>query len=374
MPSNGRDYYDILGVPRDATPEQIKRAYRDLVKKYHPDVAKDKRAAEERFKEISEAYEVLGDAQKRSAYDAMGRAGVDFGAGGFTWDRFTHWRDIEDLFSRDLFESLFGRGGFGTLFGRAGSWGPGGGRAEGAEQGADLETDLEVTLEEVARGAERQLTLDLEEACPRCRGSCREPETSEERCKACGGSGQMRSERRTPFGYFATIATCSRCGGAGVPSTPCRECRGRGRVRGRRSVTLQVPPGVEDSMRLRLAGQGEAGLRGGAAGDLYVRVHVRPHPIFRREGEDLICEAAVPFPTAALGGEVEITTLEGRERLKIPAGTQGGTVLTLKGRGLPRLGRPGRGDLRVSVKIAVPERLTRQQRRVLEELERSWKE
>lgn len=371
MSVNGRDYYDILGVPRDATPEQVKRAYRELVKKHHPDVAADKRAAEERFKEISEAYEVLGDPQKRAAYDAMGRAGVDFGAGGFTWDRFTRWRDIEDLFSRDLFESFFGRGTFETLFGgRSGR--PS--RPDGPEPGADVEVELELALEEVARGAERELALDLAEECGRCRGSQREPGSAEEACRACGGTGQVRSERRTAFGYFATVTGCPKCGGRGGSFRPCKECRGRGRVRGRRSVKLRVPPGVEEGMRLRLAGQGEPGLRGGPNGDLYARIRVRPHPTFAREGADLRCDIAIPFPRAALGGEVEVPTLNGAEKLRIPAGTQGETVFTLRGRGLPRLGGSGRGDLHVRVRIGVPERLSRKQRKLLEELDAALRE
>ncbi len=369
MPSNGRDYYDILGVPRNATPEQIKQAFRELAKRHHPDVAEDKKAAEERFKEISEAYEVLGDEQKRATYDSMGRAGVDFGAGGFTWDRFTRWRDIEDLFSRDFFESFFRGGGLGDLLrGVAGAPGRG---PSGPEPGADLETLLEVTLEEAARGAERELNLELAEPCGRCSASGREPGTPVERCRTCGGQGQVRSERRTPFGYFATVTTCSKCGGSGGSSTPCRECRGRGRVRARRTVSLQVPAGVEEGMRLRLSGRGEPG---NPPGDLYARIRVLPHPLFQREGADLTCEVQVPFPTAALGGSAEVQTLDGREKLRIPAGTQGGTVLTLRGKGLPRFGRSGRGDLHVEVKISVPRDLTRQQRKLLEELERSSKE
>lgn len=365
MPPNGRDYYGVLGLPRDATPEQIKRAYRELVKKHHPDVAKDKRAAEERFKEISEAYEVLGDEQKRAAYDSMGRAGVDFGSGGFTWDRFTRWQDIEDLFSRDLFESLFGRGGFGDLLrGVAGVPGR-------SEPGADLETSLDITLEEVARGAERELTLEAAEACGRCEGSGREPGTPTERCRTCGGQGQVRSERRTPFGYFATITTCSKCGGSGGSATPCGECGGRGRVHARRAVLLRVPAGVEDGMRLRLSGRGEPGE---PSGDLYARIRIKPHPLFRREGDDLRCEVRVPFPRAALGGEVETPTLDGPALLRVPPGTQGGTLLTLRGKGLPRFGRSGRGDLHVTVKIGVPERLTRQQRKLLEEFQESLEE
>lgn len=373
MPANGRDYYDVLGIPKSASKDDIKRAYRDLVKKYHPDVAKDKKAAEERFKEISEAYEVLGDAEKRATYDQRGRAGVDFGTAGFTWDRFTRWQDIEDLFPRDLFETLFGRGGSEFHFGRAGPWA--GARSPGGpEPGADLETGLDLTLDEVARGAKKEFTLDLEEPCSRCGGSRREPGTSEERCRACGGTGQTRSERRTPFGYFATVSTCPKCGGAGGSVQPCRNCRGRGRVRGRRTVGFQAPLGVEDGVRLRLAGQGEPGLRGGKAGDLYVRVRVVPHPVFSRRGEDMHCAVSVPFPTAALGGEVEVPTLDGPANLRVPPGTQGGTVLTLRGKGLPRLGRSGRGDLLVEVKISVPGDLTRQQRKLLEELDRSLEE
>ncbi|MEM3085570.1 MAG: molecular chaperone DnaJ [Halobacteria archaeon] len=373
MAANGRDYYDVLGVPRGATPEQIKKAYRELVKKHHPDVAKDKRAAEEKFKEISEAYEVLGDERKRAAYDQMGRAGVDFGSGGFTWDRFTRWGDIEDLFPRDLFESLLGRGAFETLFGAGGPWAASR-RPGGPEEGADVEVPLDLTLEEVARGAAKEVALDLEEPCGRCGGSRREPGTAEESCRSCGGRGQVRSERRTAFGYFATVTTCPKCGGAGASATPCRGCRGRGRVRGRRTVTLQVPPGVEDGVRLRLAGQGEAGLRGGGAGDLYARVRVLPHPRFSRRGEDLAVEISVPFPTAALGGEAEVPTLDGPAKLRVPPGTPGGALLTLKGRGLPRFGRSGRGDLRATVRISVPESLTRRQRKALEEFRESLEE
>ncbi|MBI4361770.1 MAG: molecular chaperone DnaJ, partial [Euryarchaeota archaeon] len=367
MPPNGRDYYDILGVPRDATPEQVKRAYRELVKKHHPDVARDKKAAEARFKEISEAYEVLADEGKRATYDQHGHTGVDFGRQGFTWQNFSRWQDISDLFSRDLFRDFFG-GDIMGAFRQAQDRSP---WEAGPEAGDDLRADITVTLEEVHRGARRELVIPVREACGECHGRGLEPGTEPTRCRDCGGTGQVRRESRTPLGYFATVTPCNRCGGRGsVASRPCRRCDGRGSRPASQRVEIQVPPGVDDGVRLRLQGRGEPGLRGGPAGDLYVVVHTAPHNLFQRHGIHLGCELPLTFTQAALGGEVPVPTLDGDARLRVPPGIQTGEVLTVKGKGLPQLNGGRRGDLHVKVRVVTPIKLGRRQRELLEELQR----
>jgi molecular chaperone DnaJ len=343
-----RDYYQILGVPRTATQEDIKRAFRQLAREYHPDVNQDPRA-DERFKEINEAYQVLSDPARRAQYDRGGRVPLGAGPGDPSPFGGTPFED--------LFDAFFG-GAFGQQRTRAGEPGP--------ERGSDLRVALEVTLEEAAHGAERTLRVEREETCPACFGTGAEKGSTPEPCPTCRGAGQVRYSRRTPFGSFTQITTCPQCGGAArIVRRPCRECRGSGRARLEREITVTVPAGVEDGTRLRLGGEGDAGTRGGERGDLYVDVRVAPHPVFERHGRDLHCEVPISIVQAALGDEIEVPTLDGPAPATVQPGTQPGATLTLRGKGLPGLRGAERGDLVVHVRVVVPETLTREQARLL---------
>ncbi len=339
-----RDLYEILGVDRRATQDEIKQAYRRLAREVHPDVRRDDPHAEEQFKDINEAYAVLSDPAKRSQYDRFGAVGQElgpFGGGGGPFE--------------DLFEMFFGGR---TASPRA--------EREGPERGSDLRYDLEISLQEVATGVERPITLSRLETCSACFGTGAERGSSPQRCPTCQGSGQVRHAQRTVFGHLTQITTCPQCGGSGTYiANPCANCRGSGQAPSKREVSVAVPAGVEDGMHLRLRGEGEAGMRGGARGDLYVIVHVMPHPVFTRHGRDLHCDVQVSLVQAALGGEIRLPSLDGEEVLTIPAGTQPGATLTLRGRGLPDM-RGGRGHLHVSVRVTVPTRLTAEQRALLE--------
>ncbi len=341
-----RDYYEVLNVPRDASLEEIKQAYRRLAREYHPDVRRDDPQAEERFKEINEAYQVLSDPQRRAEYDRRGRVSAPAGP----WD-------FESVFD-DLFEPFFGT--------------PRRRRERAPERGADLRYDLEVSLEEAAHGCERTVEVVRLDTCPACFGTGAERGGGREACPSCRGTGQVQFSRRTAFGYFTQIRTCPRCGGEGeVLRNPCGRCEGTGRVEAQKTVTVRVPPGVEEGTRLRLPGEGEAGIAGGPRGDLYVVVHLARHPVFQRKGQDLYAELRLSMVQAALGDEVEVPTLDGPERLTIPAGVQPGEVLTLKGRGMPDLeGR--RGDLHFRVRVEIPRRLTAEQRKLLLRLAESF--
>lgn len=357
-----RDYYEVLGVNRTATADEIKKAYRMLALKHHPDRNPENReAAREKFKELSEAYEVLSDPQKRATYDQYGHAGVAgaFREGNFTWQDFTHFQDVSDLFGG--LEDILGGLGLGGAFRT--------GRAErgGAQDGADLGYEVQVTLQEVLKGTERPLTIPRHETCATCRGEGAKPGTKRQSCPQCHGRGQVQVRQ----GFFMLATTCPRCRGEGsTVASPCPDCRGQGRVETQRTIRVTIPPGVDDGVRLRVTGEGEAGVRGGARGDLYVLVRVRPHEWFQRRDGDLYCEVPITVTTAALGGDVEVPTLEGRVSLKVPAGTQSGRVLRLRGKGVPHLRGGGRGDLLIRVVVEVPTHLTPGQRRALEEFTR----
>lgn len=356
-----RDYYEVLGVPRTASAEELKKAYRRLAMQHHPDRNQGDKGAELKFKEISEAYEVLSDENKRRQYDQYGHDGMRsaFGPGGFDFSRdFTHVSDLQDLFgslfgeSGSVFEDIFGGGG-----GRRGS-------RTGPQQGSDLRFDLEIEFDEAVFGSHREITLPITEQCVTCGGSGSEAGSSEETCKQCGGRGAVVASS----GFFQVRQTCQVCGGKGrVITKPCRECHGTGRQKTRKRLTLRIPPGVETGSRLRLAGRGEGGVRGGGSGDLYVILHVKPHAFFHREGNDLYCEVPVPFDVAALGGDVEVPTLEGMARLRIEAGTESGKVFRLRGKGAPSVEGYGSGDLHVKATIEVPSRLSSKQRKSLRE-------
>ncbi len=340
------DYYEVLGVSRNASTEEIKRAYRRLARQLHPDANPDDAQAAERFKEVTHAYEVLSDPQKRQRYDAFGDDRVDAGA-------FADFGGISDLFA-----SFFG--GVGTSSPR-----------RGPARGADLLAEVSITLEEAASGAERDVDVSTLVECPECHGTRSEPGTFPTRCSECGGTGEMRQVRRTVFGNMMTATTCPRCRGAGEEIVaPCKRCGARGRVQVSETLTLRIPPGVDDGAQLRVTGRGEAGVRGGRAGDLYVAIRLEPHDVFRRAGDDLGCEVAVPMTVAALGGTIEVPTLDGSEPLDIPRGTQSGEILKLKGRGMPRVDGRGRGELVVLLKVETPTDLDAEQEELLERLAR----
>jgi molecular chaperone DnaJ len=339
-----RDYYEILGVTRTATEVEIKRAYRTLAVKHHPDKNPGDAAAEEKFKECAEAYAVLSDSQKRAQYDRFGHAGM--GGGGFD----PGFSNIEDIF--DLF-------GFGDMFGSRGR------TRSSVQRGADLRYDLEITLEEAAAGKEEKLRIPRLEKCQDCEGKGAEKGSTPENCIACAGSGQTRYQQ----GFFSVMRTCANCQGKGqIIRNPCKECRGAGRIEKEKSLEIKIPAGVETGSRLRVTGEGEAGVNGGPSGDLFVVLHVKEHETFERQGANLYSAVPVSFAQAALGAEIKVKTLDGDEDLKIPQGTQTGTVFRLKSHGMPALGGRGKGDLFVAVTLITPKTLTKEQRKLLEKL------
>jgi molecular chaperone DnaJ len=342
-----RDYYEVLGVGRGASSEEIKRAFRRLAREHHPDVNKDDPEAE-RFKEINEAYQVLSDPERRAQYDQFGT--VRPGGVGRAGEGFGPFEDIFDMF-----------------FGRR----PGAGSAlDEAAPGADLRVDLELTLEEAAAGVDRTIDVTRLDTCPVCFGTGAERGSAPETCQTCGGAGEVRYSQRTIFGSFTQVGTCQTCGGTGtVIRHPCQTCRGSGRAEATKPLTVTVPAGVDTGMRLRLAGEGEAGRRGGPRGDLYAFIRVKPHQVFERRGRDLYTHVGISITQAALGDEVEIPSLQGPQRLAVPGGVQPGTVKTLRGMGMPDP-RGGRGDLHVRLDVQVPTSLTADQRRLLQEFAR----
>lgn len=350
--SSKRDYYEVLGVARTATEQEIKSAYRRLAVQFHPDKNPGNKEAEEKFKEAAEAYSVLSDAEQRRRYDRFGHAGVSSSAAGAGWGA-PGFGGIEDILG-DLF-------GFGDVFGgRAGS-----ARRTAAQRGADLRYDLEISLEDAANGMTAQLRIPRLEACDECQGSGAKPGTQPETCQTCGGAGQVRYQQ----GFFSVARTCSTCRGTGkIIKTPCERCHGAGRVEREKTMEVKIPAGVETGSRLRIAGEGEAGTQGGASGDLYVVIHVSEHEDFERQGSNLYSSVPITFAQAALGAQVNVKTLDGQHDLKIPAGTQTGTVFRVKGKGMPVLGGRGRGDLFVAVTVVTPTTLTREQRKLLEQL------
>jgi len=360
-----RDFYEVLGVPRNADKDQIKDAYRKLAMQYHPDRNKAPEA-EEKFKEISEAYAVLSDDQKRQQYDQLGHAGFE--------QRYTE----EDIFRGADFDSIFRDlgGGFGDIFRQifgGGMGGFGGGYGERANRGQDLLYDLNITMEEAAKGTEKEIEIPRTEKCDVCGGSGAAPGTQVRTCPRCGGAGRIQSTRRSPFGVFVQVTPCPECRGKGtLLDSPCRNCRGSGLVRKRRKITVKVPVGIDEGYQLRLRGEGEMVSNGGEPGDLYVLVHIVPHQFFIRDGDDLNYVLMISYPIAVLGAEVQVPTLEGPTALKIPPGTQASEVIRIKGRGMPRFRGYGKGDLLVRVGIAVPEKITAKQRELLEQLAKEF--
>ncbi len=355
-----KDYYDVLGLEHSATKDDIKKAYRKLALKYHPDKNKEK-GAEERFKEISEAYAVLYDDEKRKMYDQHGHAGIDQQ---YTTEDIFRTADFGDIFQGmgfgldDIFEQFFGR--------RTGFT-----RQSQPQRGSDIRYDIEINLENAYKGMETELEVPRTEICDTCRGSGARPGTSPKRCSTCGGTGQQQVSRRTAFGMFTQIGVCSKCRGQGtIIENPCPSCRGRGSIQKTRKIELRIPRGIDDGAHLRLAGQGEHPAGVSQSGDLYVVVHMKQHPVFERRGADLYRKLTISFPEATLGANLSVGTLQGNERLKIPEGTESGTLFKLKGSGMPKIRGAGHGDLYVLIQVKTPKRLNKRAKLLLEEFQR----
>ncbi|WP_341928494.1 molecular chaperone DnaJ [Methyloversatilis discipulorum] len=347
-----KDFYDILGVNRDASDDEIKKAYRKLAMKYHPDRNPDSKEAEDKFKEAKEAYEILSDGQKRAAYDQYGHAGVDPNMGGGAGGG-QGFGGFGDAFG-DIFGEIFGNQG-----------GRGGGRS-GVYRGADLRYNLEVSLEEAARGTDTRIRIPTMDDCGTCGGTGAKPGTKPVTCTTCNGVGQVRMQQ----GFFSIQQTCPKCHGTGkIVKDPCNDCHGAGRVKGSKTLQVKIPAGIDEGDRIRLAGEGERGQGGGPAGDLYVQIHIKPHTVFQREGDDLHCEMPIGFATAALGGEIEIPTLDGAAKIKIPAETQSGKVFRLRGKGIKGVRSSYPGDLMCHVVVETPVNLTARQRELLKEFD-----
>ena len=353
MAQEKRDYYEVLGVSKGASEDEIKRAYKKLARKYHPDMNPGDKEAEEKFKEVNEANEVLSDPDKKARYDQFGFAGVDpnygvgggYGAGGF---------DFGDL--GDIFGSFFG-GGFG---------GGGQRRRNGPQRGESIRMSVSVDFTEAAFGCEKEVTVERSEQCPTCKGNGCAPGTTPEVCPDCHGSGAVTQSQRTPFGVMQTQAVCGKCRGTGkIIHQPCPDCHGSGRARKRKTVKVNIPAGIDNGQTISLRGQGHAGKNGGPNGDLLITVMVKPHDIFRREGTSVFCEAPITFTQAVLGAEMEIPTIDGKVKYTIPEGTQTGTVFRLRGKGIPVLNGHGRGDQYVTVTIETPRGLNREQKEAL---------
>lgn len=346
--SDNKDLYEVLGISRNASEEEIKKAYKKMVKKYHPDLNPDSKTAEEKMKQVNHAYDILSDPEKKARYDQFGDDGNNsggFGGGGF---------------------GGFDGGGFGDIFDMF--FGGGGGRRSqnAPRQGNDLRVDLRVSFEEAARGVTKEIELNRTESCKDCGGSGAKNGTERKTCSHCGGSGQVRVNQQTPFGQFQTVKTCPHCGGRGsVVETPCPACGGSGRVKKTRTIKVNVPPGVSTDSRLRMQNEGEGGINGGPPGDLYIYITVSPHEFFQRSGDDILCNVPITVVQAALGAEIEVETLDGKVKLTIPAGTQTGTSFRLRGRGFPKLRGYGKGDQHVRVNVQTPTNLTEEQKELL---------
>ncbi len=352
MAAAKKDYYEVLGVNRDAGEEEIKKSFKKLAMKYHPDRNPDNPKAEESFKEAKEAYEILSDEQKRAAYDQYGHAGVDQSMGGGGFGGFNSG-NFSDAFG-DIFGDIFG----------------GGGRNQRSNvyRGADLRYNLEISLEDAAKGTETKIRIPVQTNCETCHGSGARPGTSPVTCTTCNGHGQVRMQQ----GFFSVQQTCPKCHGSGkMVKEPCPTCHGGGRVKQNKTLNVKIPAGVDEGDRIRLSGEGEAGVNGGPTGDLYVVVHLKEHAIFQREGANLHCEMPISFSTAALGGEIEVPTLDGAAKMKIPSETQTGSVFRLRGKGIKPLRSSELGDLMVHVVVETPVRLTEKQKELLREFESS---
>ena len=352
-----RDYYEVLGLQKGASDDEIKKAFRKMAMKYHPDKNPGDKEAEEKFKEVNEAYSVLSDPDKKSKYDRFGHAGVDpnagFGGGGFGG-----FGGFEDIF--DMFGGAFG-GGFG------GFGGGGQRRANQPRKGRDLQKAITITFEEAAFGAKKTIEISKYVACSTCNGEGTKPGTSKKTCPKCNGSGQVATMQRTPFGQFQSVTTCDQCGGSGqIIEEPCSDCRGEGKVRKNVTISVDIPAGVDNESVIPIRGQGEPGVNGGPAGDLYIVLNVKPHKMFKRSGADLYLEIPISFDQAALGAEIVVPTLDGKVSYKIPSGTQPGTTFRLRDKGIKHLKREAKGDLYVKVNLEVPTKLNGKQKKAIQ--------
>ena len=351
-----RDFYEVLGVSKSASDDEIKKAYRKLAKKYHPDLNPDDKTAEQKFKEVSEAYETLSDKEKRSRYDQFGHAGVDpnFGAGAGGYGGGFGGFDMGDI--------------FGDIFGGFGGFGGSRNTRRGPQRGSNVSVEVSVSFEEAAFGCEKEISIYRIEQCPDCNGSGAKPGTEVTTCSVCGGSGKVTTTQRTILGNMQSVTTCSACGGKGkVAKEPCGKCAGKGRVKKSRKIKVKIPAGINDGQTISLSGQGNAGEQGAPSGDLYVSVYVKESQIFERNGYDVSYKMDISFAEAALGVTVEVPTLDGNVKYEIPEGTQPGTVFRFKGKGIPYLKRNGRGDQYVMVNITVPKHLSNKQKELLKE-------
>ena len=354
--SEKRDYYEVLGVSKDASADEIKKAYRKMAIKYHPDRNHDnKEDAEAHMKEINEAYDVLKDPQKKAQYDQFGHDAFSNGAGGAGAGGFGGFSGGFGGFGGfDIFDTFFGGGG------RS--------RRPGPEKGADLRIDVELTFEEAAFGVEKELTIPRTENCTECNGTGAAKGTSPEECPQCHGTGQVQSYVNTPFGRMVNATTCDRCSGTGkIVKTPCKACGGKGQKKVSKKIKVKIPAGIDEGQRIRVSGGGQAGKRGGSYGDLYVYIYIKRHDFFTRDGFDVICEVPITFVQAALGDTIEVPTIHGKVEMKIGAGTQSGTVMRLKGKGIPMLRYEGNGDQHVRIKVLTPQKLSDKQKKLLEE-------
>lgn len=354
-----RDYYEVLGVSKGASDDEIKKAFRQMSKKYHPDLNPGNKEAEEKFKEVNEAYQVLSDSDKKARYDRFGHAGVDpnYGAGGAGGGGFNG----AGFDFGDIFGDIFG-GGF-SGFG-------GGGRRNGPRRGSDVRQVVDITFEEAAFGCTKKINITKQEKCDTCKGTGAKPGTSAETCSHCNGTGQIQTQQRTILGYITNVTTCPHCKGEGkIIKEPCRDCRGTGKVRKSKTIEINIPAGIDNGQTMQLTGQGEAGERGGPSGDLLITIRVRPHDIFKRENNDVYISMPISFVQAALGATLMVPTLDGAVEYDIPEGTQSGTRFRLKGKGIPYIRSRNRGDQYVTVNVEVPKNLTQKQKEILKEFD-----
>lgn len=366
MAEEKRDYYEVLGLQKGASEEEIKKAFKSMARKYHPDLHPGDKEAEAKFKEVNEAYGVLSDSEKRARYDQFGHAGVDpnFGGAGGA-DGFGGFGDMGDIF-----ESIFGGfGGFG-----------GGGRsaasnANAPRRGGDIHTDVRISFMEACQGVKKTISFAHMDACPQCHGTGADSNTTKQTCPECNGRGSVKTNQRTPFGVISSTRACSRCGGRGeIVTNPCSKCKGSGRIRNTANLELNIPAGIDDGETIRISGKGDAGVNGGSAGDAYVTIQMQSHPLFERDGSDIYCDIPITYAQAVLGAEITVPTIDGDVKYEIPEGTQSGTKFRLRGKGVKMLRRDTRGDQYVTVSVEVPKKLTKRQKDLLRDFDDSLDE